>query len=105
MTINYPDSFSIALLQWKGSLWKAVSHDILGKELFFKLILTHTHTTLSGFYFLYYVVFFVQMFVLDEHGKVEMSKLIDWFERGTAYIPLTFLLGVYTHIHTQIHTY
>ena len=26
-------------------------------------------------------------------NKWKMSQLIDWFERGTNYIPLTFLLG------------
>lgn len=95
MTINYPDSFSLSLLQWRGSLYKAIWRDIL------------------LFYVLYFIVFAVN-YTLFVNGPSkedveaalrdkrvlqsdvrEMSKLIDWFDRGTGYIPLTFLLGFF----------
>ena len=77
MTISYSDSFSKLLLHWNGSVYKAVGRDLI------------------LFYFLYYVVFGINLIFLDESGKVAFTKLIDWFERGTGYIPLTFLLGFF----------
>ena len=50
-------------------------------------------TDILVFYILYYIVLVFNMYMLDDDRKVEMSKYIDWFDKGTTYIPLTFLLG------------
>lgn len=53
MTVNYADSFSASLLQWRGSLYKAIWRDLL------------------VFYILYYCVFAINMMLPDGSSEAE----------------------------------
>lgn len=80
MTISYSDSFSLLMLRWRGSLWKAVLKDLI------------------FFYVAYYIIMAFQWYLLDEKQKEYFTGWIVWCDIGTGYIPLSFLLGFFVAV-------
>uniref|UniRef100_A0A914UQ25 Bestrophin homolog n=1 Tax=Plectus sambesii TaxID=2011161 RepID=A0A914UQ25_9BILA len=80
MTISYSDSFSMLMLRWRGSLWKAVLKDLI------------------IFYIFYYIIMAFQWYLLDEKQKEYFTGWIKWCEYGASYIPLSFLLGFFVAV-------
>lgn len=78
MTISYSDSFLKLLLRWNGSLWKSIWRDLL------------------IYLCLYYSINLAyRLGDWSKEQKLKFKEVVDYCEKASNYIPLTFLLGFF----------